>query len=111
MGGTAGTENKKCAFFDYTQDIHQDIHMAFWGSRRSNDALWEEFSRLRAAHTTLRGEFDDLADKHERLRGVFYKARAGLADNGEPIAPKRQAGETREEFKARKLRELRTQPE
>jgi len=70
----------------------------------------------------LRGRLDDLQDKHERLRGAFYQARQGLAADGEtPIAPRARAArraspavETRDEFKARKLRELRAdapQPE
>ena len=58
----------------------------------------------------LRAQFDDLAHKHERLRGAFYQARAGLAADGEtpitPGRPRRLRGgvappETREQFRAR----------
>jgi len=68
----------------------------------------------------VKGEVDELRDKHERLRGAFYQARQGLAADGEtPIAPRgrgrprsapAQREETRDEFKARKLGELRGKP-
>lgn len=72
----------------------------------SGDAVLE----LQRQLVELRGQLDDLASKHERLRGAFYQARQGLAADGEtPIHAQRarraQNGsarpETREEFKAR----------
>lgn len=78
-----------------------------WPFSSKSPVTAQAFLELQRQVTRLEGELAALESKHMTLRGAFYQARQGLAADGiTPIQP-RERGETKEEFRARKLAALR----